>query len=161
MENVFQIQSEQKSSIKKIVAQFGKFFLVGTMNTLIDLVIINIETILSGVKQGPGYAVQKGASFLVAVTFSYFLNKNWTFEDSSKEEQAKKFSQFLIVSIVGMIINVTVATLAVTYLKPIVNNTLQLAFLTDQLWVSIGALCGTAIGLIWNFIGYKFLVFKK
>lgn len=161
MENTYSAPSANTSFFKKLIAQFGKFILVGIMNTLVDLIILNTETILSGVKQGPGYAIQKGASFLVAVIMSYFLNKKWTFQDNSQAEGGKKFSQFLFISVIGMIINVTVATLAVTYLKPIINSSLHLSFLTDQAWVSVGALCGTAIGLIWNFIGYKFIVFKK
>lgn len=146
---------------RKLFEQFIKFFLVGIMNTAVDLAILNIETILSGVRDGSGYAIQKGISFLAAVTFSYFINKYWTFQDKSKENEGKKFSQFFFVSIIGMIINVTVATVVVTYLKTPINDLLQLPLLTDQLWVSIGALGGTAIGLFWNFIGYKFWVFKK
>jgi putative flippase GtrA len=144
-----------------VIRQFAKFVLVGVMNTLVDLVILNIETSLSSVREGSGYAVQKGVSFLFAVTFSYFVNKRWTFQDSSKEEEGKKFSQFFSVSVVGMVINVTVATLMVTYGKPVINPILNMPFLSDQIWVNIGALSGTAIGLIWNFIGYKFWVFKK
>jgi putative flippase GtrA len=143
------------------VKQFSKFVLVGVMNTLVDLAVLNAETLITGSKEGSGYAVQKGLSFLVAVSFSYFLNKNWTFQDKSQENQTKKFSQFLSVSVVGMLINVATATLVVTYLKPVINPTLNLSFLTDQLWVNIGALSGTAVGLIWNFIGYKLWVFKK
>lgn len=148
---------EKQGFLKKLMNQFGKFFLVGIMNTLVDLVVLNLETIVSGVKDGPGYAAQKGVSFLAAVTFSYFINKSWTFEDKSKEGAGKKFSQFMFVSIVGMIINVSVATVAVTYIKPLIT----FINFSDQLWVSIGALCGTAIGLVWNFVGYKFWVFKK
>lgn len=33
--------------------------------------------------------------------------------------------------------------------------------LTDGIWINIGALSGTAVGLIWNFIGYRFIVFKE
>ncbi len=150
-----------ENGVKKTGKQFLKFALVGVMNTLVDLIVLNTETLLTGVKDGSGYAVQKGFSFLVAVTFSYVLNKHWTFEDKSQENQARKFSQFLSVSIIGMLINVTTATVVVTYLKPVVNPALNLSFLTDQIWVNIGALSGTAIGLIWNFIGYKFWVFKK
>jgi len=142
--------------------QFIKFAMIGVLNTGVDLVILNAETILSGITEGTGYAIQKGLSFLVAVTFSYFLNKYWAFRDKSKEEEGKKFSQFLFVSIVGMLINVSVATITVTYLKDPVNSLLNIPFLVnDQLWVSIGALAGTAIGLIWNFTGYKLWVFKK
>ncbi|OGI23879.1 MAG: hypothetical protein A3E91_00610 [Candidatus Moranbacteria bacterium RIFCSPHIGHO2_12_FULL_40_10] len=159
MENTNAITAE--IATKKTMGQFGRFVLVGIMNTLVDLAILNAETLISGVKEGKGYAIQKGVSFIAAVIFSYFLNKKWTFQDASSENQGKKFSQFLAVSIIGMIINVSVATLAVTYIKPFINPLFNLAFLTDQLWVSIGALCGTAVGLIWNFLGYKFIVFKK
>lgn len=144
-----------------VIKQFAKFALVGVMNTAVDLIVLNIETITTGIKEGSGYAIQKGISFLVAVTFSYFLNKHWTFRDQSQENEGKKFSQFFLISIMGMFINVTVATITVTYLKDPVNSLTGLSFLTDQVWVNLGALSGTAIGLLWNFVGYKFIVFKK
>ena len=147
--------------MQKIIKQFTKFALIGVINTGIDLIILNAETMLTNIKEGSGYAVQKGLSFLVAVTFSYFFNKYWAFQDKSKENEGKKFSQFLSISVIGMLINVSVATLAITFLKVPVNNLLQLPALTDQMWVNLGALAGTAIGLIWNFFGYKFWVFKK
>ena len=143
------------------LTQFLKFAFVGFLNTVIDLVLLNIETIMTGSREGAGFAIQKGFSFFIAVTFSYFFNKRWTFRDNSHKEEGKKFSQFIAISLIGMLINVSVATIAVTYLKDPVNSLLGLSFLTDQLWVTIGGLCGTAIGLIWNFIGYKFVVFKK
>jgi len=159
MENIFAIEN---SSTRKLLEQATKFFFVGVMNTFVDLLILNIETILSGVKDGTGYALQKGASFLVAVIFSYYVNKNWTFEDKSKEQEGKKFSQFIFVSIIGMIINVSVATIVVTYLKIPIQNAIGLKLLLNtQIWVTIGGLCGTFVGLFWNFVGYKFWVFKK
>lgn len=155
------LQPQGAGKMKKLIEQFSKFFLVGIMNTLVDLVILNIETIATGVKDGSGYAIQKGISFLAAVIFSYFLNKYWTFQDKDKKDQGKKFSQFIFVSVIGMLINVGVATGVVTYLKIPINEIMNLPLLTDQLWVSIGALGGTAVGLFWNFFGYKFWVFKK
>ncbi len=143
-----------------VIEQFVKFALIGVLNTGVDLVILNIETIFTNIKQGFGYAIQQGIAFVVAVTVSYFLNKYWAFQDKSKTQEGRKFSQFLIISIIGGLINVTVATLAVTYLQNPVNHLFHLS-LSAQIWVSLGALCGTAIGLIWNFIGYKFIVFKK
>jgi putative flippase GtrA len=116
---------------------------------------------LTGIVIGPGYSAQKAVSFLFAVTFSYFLNKNWTFEDKSRQEENKKRLQFFAVSLIGMLINVAVATVIVNYLQIPINNILHAFFLTPKLWGTIGALGGTAVGLIWNFIGYKFIVFKK
>jgi len=156
MENVATQTQPNEGFATKLYQQAGKFILVGIMNTLVDLIILNLETIASGQRSGGAYAIQKAVSFIVAVTFSYYVNKNWTFEDKSKEQQGRKFSQFIGVSLVGMLINVTVATVVVTYVRPVLGLNIS-----AQLWVSLGALCGTAVGLFWNFIGYKFWVFKK
>jgi len=158
MEN---IAEPAENKMHQLMAQFGKFVLVGIMNTLVDLIVLNVEMAVTGIVIGAGYSAEKAISFLFAVTFSYVINKHWTFQDKSKEGEGKKMSQFFAVSVVGMIINVSVATIVVTYLQIPINNILHLAFLTPKLWGTIGALGGTAIGLIWNFIGYKFIVFKK
>lgn len=139
------------------IKQFSKFIVVGVMNTLVDLSILNLLMFVSGQTQGVFYTVFKTLSFITAVIFSYYINKRWTFRDNSEENASKKFSQFIGISIVGAIINVSVATLVVTLARP----ALGLGFISGQLWGNIGALCGTSIGLIWNFIGYKFIVFKK
>lgn len=151
------VVSADESRIKKLIRQFFKFFVIGVMNTLIDLGILNIATMITGAREGSLYAVQKGISFMAAVTFSYFMNKRWAFQDQSKEKEGRKFSQFLFVSVIGMIINITAATVAVTYVQPLIH----IKFLTPQLWVTVGGLCGSVSGLLWNFVGYKFWVFKK
>jgi len=131
-----------------IVRQFAKFFLVGIMNTLIDLGTLNLLILISGIGSGLWYSVFKGASFLIATTNSYFWNKRWTF-GSDKD----KFRQFLVISIIGFFINVGTASFLVNLIGP-------QAGLTIKIWANVGALSGSIIGLIWNFLGYKFIVFK-
>ncbi len=140
--------------------QLSRFLAVGILNTGVDLAVLNVETILTGIKDGSGYALQKGLSFFVAVVFSYLLNKRWTFRDRSTTQRTKKFSQFFVVSSMGAVVNVSTATAVVTYVKVLANPALNLALLTDQVWVNIGALVGAGAGFLWNFLGYKFLVFK-
>lgn len=144
----------------RLADQLSRFLAVGVLNTGVDLAVLNVETILTGIKDGSGYAVQKGLSFFVAVVFSYFLNKRWTFQDTSTTQRRKKFSQFFVVSSMGAVVNVSTATAVVTYVKVLANPALNLALLTDQVWVNIGALVGAGAGFLWNFVGYKFLVFK-
>jgi putative flippase GtrA len=127
------------------------------MNFFIDLAVLNLEMFASGRSTGIYYTVFKAFSFLVAVTFSYFFNKRWAFQDKKKTEQGKQFSQFLSVSIVGMIINVSTASIVVNYIAPQVS----VVTLAPKLWGNLGAVAGAATGLIWNFLGYKFWVFKK
>jgi len=139
------------------IQQLAKFFAVGIMNTGVDLTILNLLMFASGQSQGAYYTTFKTLSFLTAVIFSYYVNKFWTFQDKSQKNNQKKFYQFIAVSLVGAVINVTTATLVVTFVQPIFAN----LAINGQLWGNIGAICGTAIGLFWNFVGYKFWVFKK
>ncbi|KKQ46898.1 MAG: hypothetical protein US66_C0025G0021 [Candidatus Moranbacteria bacterium GW2011_GWD2_37_9] len=79
---------------KRSLSQFLRFAVIGVMNTGVDLVVLNIETMTTGIKDGAGYGIQKGVSFLVAVTFSYFLNKHWTFQDKSKKDEGGNMNIF-------------------------------------------------------------------
>lgn len=145
--------------IKKypIVPQFIKFSLIGFMNFFIDIGVLNLEMYVSGKSSGLYYTFFKAFSFLCAVVFSYFFNKYWTFRDKTKTQPVRQFSQFLFVSIIGMLINVGTASTIVNYVAP------KITFITlaGKVWGNLGAVGGSAAGLIWNFIGYKFWVFKK
>jgi len=140
-----------------IIPQFAKFVLIGFMNFFIDIAVLNLEMFLSGKSEGIYYTAFKAFSFLCAVIFSYFFNKYWAFQDKKKTEQAKQFSQFLFVSVIGMAINVTAASIFVNSIAP----SITFITLSGKLWGNLGAVCGSAAGLLWNFVGYKFWVFKK
>ncbi|MEO5361474.1 MAG: GtrA family protein [Nitrospirota bacterium] len=141
----------------KSIKQFISFALIGVLNTFVDLLVLNIETVITGMKTGTPYALQKGISFLFGVACSYYFNKRWAFKDKSKERLGVKFSLFMMISVVGALINVATAAFSVTYLRSILNY----ETLSAQVWVNIGALLGTAAALAWNFLGYKFFVFKE
>ena len=131
-----------------ILYQFAKFFLVGGLNVLVDLGVLNLLIIISAISAGLWYSVFKGISFLVATVNSYFWNKNWTFGS-----RQSKFGQFLVISAIGFLINVGVASLVVNLIGPQFGLALKT-------WANVGALLGSVAGLMWNFIGYKFVVFK-
>ena len=129
--------------------QIAKFILIGGFNTLIDLGVLNILIFATGITSGLGFSLFKGTSFLVAVSNSYFWNKRWTFR--SKKDV---FFQFFTVSAVGFVLNVGTASFVVNVITPQFE-------LSEQLWANIGAITGTLVVMTWNFLGYKFVVFKK
>jgi len=137
-----------------VIFQFGKFASVGFANTAVDFGVLNLLIFVSGIAGGIGYSVFKGISFIVATIHSYFWNKFWTFKKKEMKEAEKEFLQFFIVSLIGLGINVGIASLVVIGLGPQWG-------IASKVWANIGAACGSAIGLIWNFLGYKFIVFKK
>ncbi len=141
------------SRLFPVLLQIAKFVAVGGLNTLLDLGILNTLIFLSGIAAGWWYSIFKGISFIAAVINSYFWNKNWTF-GVSDSANIKEFSQFMAVSLVGFAINVGAASLLVNFIGSPES-------ISPERWANIGALSATIISLVWNFIGYKFIVFKR
>jgi putative flippase GtrA len=143
--------------------QLSKFGVTGVLNALVDLGTLSILTfffrayynidskdIAFGVITF--YSIYKSASFIIANINSYFWNKHWTFHQ--EDRKGSEFLQFFIVSIIGFAINVIVASLIFESIAA------SIGISADQAGL-IGAVVGSVAGLAWNFIGYKFLVFKK
>lgn len=134
-----------------VILQLAKFIVVGVLNTLVDLGVLNLLILITDVALGPLYVVFKSISFVAAVSNSYVWNKYWTF--GSKNGETKEIVQFFAVSVIGFLINVGFASA--------IANFVSIVGVSDKLMANFGALAGTAVGLIWNFLGYKFVVFKK
>ncbi len=132
-----------------LVWQFAKFFLVGALNTLIDLGVLNLLILLTGIAQGRTFSLFKGIAFVVAVINSYYWNKLWTFKAGRGG-----FGPFFLVSAGGLLVNIGVASFVVNILGAPSQISLPV-------WANVGALVATFASLVWNFIGYKFIVFKN
>ena len=136
------------------VWQFAKFAAVGALNTLIDLGILNVLLAFSSVHAGWGFAGFKAISFVVANVNAYFWNKHWVFVGTGNGRGTVQYAQFLAVSTIGLLLNDGAASLVVNFLARPEN-------ISAPLWANIGALTATFVSLIWNFLGYKFVVFKS
>ncbi len=136
-----------------VLYQFAKFSAVGTLNAFVDFGILNIEILATNIVAGPWYSVMKGVSFLAATTNSFFWNKHWTFHAENRATTGEVV-KFYTIAIVGGVLNIGIASL-------VVNGIGAPAGMNPKLWANIGALAGIFATLLWNFLGYKFLVFKK
>ena len=136
-----------------VIFQFVKFIVIGSFNTLLDLGILNLLVLITVIASGYWFSIFKAISFVVASINSYFWNKHWTFS-SGRSATAGEFGKFFIVSIIGFAINVSIASF-------IVNIIVAPDGFSPQRWANIGAIVATLVSLIWNFLGYKFLVFSS
>jgi len=117
---------------------FGRFCLVGGINTLVDFVIF---AILYFGLNAP-LLVAHILAFPVATLNSYLLNKYWTFKEGGKVKP-KQFSVFLSVTVTGLLFSSIVIYFSAPY--------------TGALLAKLLAIIAT---LVWNYTGSHLFVFK-
>ncbi len=137
----------------KIALQFAKFAAVGAFNTFLDGGVLNLLIMITGIAGGSAFSGFKGISFIIAAVSAYFWNKYWTF-DSKQDTNSEEIVSFSIVTGIGFVINVSLASLIVNVFSDTFN-------VTPEQLANLGAAAATVISLVWNFIGYKIFVFKK
>ena len=135
------------------IGQFIRFGLVGFVNTVVDLAVLNLLIVLTHTgRTGAMFALFKTIAFVCAVLNSYFMNRAWTFQRVPTKSSVLEGSQFLFVNLLGLVVNVGTASLALNYARPEWR-------IDPKWWPSVAALVGTAFSFAFNFIGYKFWVF--
>lgn len=135
------------------VLQFIKFGLVGVTNTAIDFGVLNFLMWVTKIYKGPYILIFNTFSFAAAVVNSYILNKFWTFQEKSRRGIPWQFLKFVIISIVGALLNSSIVFSVTTFVSPFLG-------ISQEIWANFAKVLATAVGLIWNFIGYKFWAFK-
>ncbi len=133
--------------------QFGKFAAVGFTNFTVDAAILDYLIFFTNSNQGFKYTIFKSISFFFGILHSYFWNKYWVFE-SSGENKGSELGKFILVALASAVVNVATASLVVNFVSP------QLG-LTANAWANVGSIMGSAVALIFSFIGFKVGVFKK
>jgi len=137
------------------VYQLAKFALVGAFFAVFDLILLNLLMGYFGItkEQVLKYALFVAISFTIVTTFKYFANKFWAFEKIEKERMEKEFGVFFLITAISGIIQVGVASFSFKILVSFGFSSL--------LSGNLGKILGITIASGWNFLGYKFLVFKK
>lgn len=135
--------------------QLAKFGIIGATNFIVDLGIFSLLIWITDISEGASILLFKAASVSVAIVNSYIWNKFWSFGERSTDEAKirKQFFQFVAVSVAGLIINTLV-----TYTVNEVGNVFDIEKTT---WTVIAKASASVIVLVWNFVGYKFFVFKR
>lgn len=136
-----------------VVLQLAKFAAVGAFNTFLDWGVYSLLMLMTQIYAGPSIALFKVISFGVAMIGGYLWNKYWTFNATNKST-ANEMGLFLTVSVIGATINVSLTWL-------IVQMFTGTQTVTPQQLAQLAAGIATIASMIWNFLGYKLIVFKK
>lgn len=140
--------------IRPFFYQLAKFGLIGVGNTVIDAGLFSLLIFLSGITSGIFISGFRTLSVFIAIVNSYLWNKYWSFQKKESQEVPKEFTHFVVISLVGMIINVGITSFLVNAIGP-------QAGLSPTAWATLAGIIPVPIVLIWNFVGYKLFVFKK
>lgn len=133
-------------------AQLSKFAAVGFLNTAIDFGVLNLLSAATGVTSGFIVGGVNAPGFGVAVINSYFWNKFWVFR--GREEAVRDFPKFIAVSVAGLLLNSGVIVLLTTYVP-------APSTFGEAAWLNFAKFFATVLVFVWNFLGYKFLVFRS
>jgi len=153
-----------------IMSQISRYVAAGFLSFSIDFGILNTLILFTGITAGGGFALIKGGGYVIANINAYLWNKYWVFKKYDSAEPitmrgiVKEYSTFLFVSVVGFVINVSIATflvgdISVFGLITIPGMGPQFGF-SPKVWANIASIIATAIAIVWNFTGYKFIVFR-
>lgn len=123
-----------------------RFIAVGVANTAIDFIVL-----LALTAWGMDLVIANIISTSVALTFSFFANRTFTFGSTGKK--GGQILRFLLVTLVGLwVLQPIVLVLAVPVLE---------GFLSRELSIVVAKLAATVVSMVWNYLLYDSLVFKK
>lgn len=134
--------------------QLAKYGLIGVLNTLLNLSIINFLATLTGITAGIGAGLFVIGGFVVANTHSFFWNKYWTFAARSTEEAPVQYMEFLMVTAASSLMGAALVAALTHFIAPPLG-------LNARQWLNLANVFAIIISLVWNFVGYKFFVFRK
>ncbi|MDO4290358.1 MAG: GtrA family protein [Eggerthellaceae bacterium] len=122
--------------MRKLIDQIMKFGVVGVIAFVIDYGLMVLLTEVFGVN----YLISATVSFVVSVTFNYFASMRYVFTHKEGMSRRREFVIFVVLSVVGLLINDALMWLG-----------------TDMLGISylITKIFATAVVMVWNFVTRK------
>lgn len=125
--------------MKKLIAQFMKFGVVGFIAFLIDYGLLMLLSQAFGWDPVPAAAV----SFIVSLVFNYLASMRYVFTRKENMSRAREFVIFCVLSAIGLLINEVIIWAGT-------------ALLGSGAWaVTFNKLVATVIVAIWNFVTRK------
>lgn len=142
--------------VRPVFAQFAKFSVTGLLNYSVDLGILNSLILVTGNTSDTALIGFRVISAAMAVSNSFGWNRWWTFvkPQEERESMTSEYIKFIAASALGIAVNFGIYYIVVILIGP------AAAGLSIERWVNVGAVAGSIVGLMFNFLSYKKFVFK-
>ena len=162
-------EKELPFSERLVTRQFVKFVIVGGSSFLIDFFVTWFLRFHSGMAEPLGKWLEGSIPFFdkfktpedaaipifvavaasLAIVNSFIWNRLWTFEIRGKEQRLSQFRRFVLISVIGLVLNVLITSG--------LNNILPGH---RQYSLAIAKVVAAGIVAFWNFAGQRYYAFK-
>ena len=122
--------------MKKLFNQIIKFGIVGGSAFVIDYGFMILFTEVFGIN----YLISSGISFTISVIYNYVLSVKWVFDVKKDDDRKHDFIVFIILSILGLLINQLIMWICVDKL---------------DIFYMLSKIVATAVVMVYNFITRK------
>ena len=149
MQSYKRVPDASKFSWLKQLVQFG---LVGGLNTVLDLLILNALLLFFPTTSTMTLLAYNAVAFSFGAVNSFFLNKYWTFRHK-KNTTLREVSRFSLTTLCGMAWSTFVLWIASTVLHPHVIN--------STLWANSAKIVSVASSALLSYAGMRLWVFIR
>ena len=125
-----------------IFLQFFRYIFVGGTAFLIHFFSFYIFTNIFGIY----YLISGVLAFIIAFSINYLMSTKWVFNQNNIENKVLEFNMFILISIVGLIINEIVLYIVTDIFG--INNLISMVVAAAVAWG-------------WNFIARRMLFYGK
>ncbi len=170
MEELEQVQTEQKQTKKQLFWEIFRFLLVGGTATVVDYFVfwlfdgLLLPLISSAAKwQTLFLIISTALGFCVGLIVNWVLSVSFVFKQVKNEEEARSKKSFLLFTIIGVIglllTEVGVVLLVAIFPEFSLFGVTEIFSTTWAKWLA--KVIMTCIVLVWNYVGRKIFVFKS
>lgn len=141
----------------KEISRFMRFAMVGVIGAVVDFSIFNLLATLLGVRP----LIAQVFSFSTAVVSNFIWNRLWTYPDSRSKPIQAQMIQFVLISVIGLLIR----TPLFAFLEPnliriftgmLPANTVTPTFAGHNVSLAIAII----VVMFWNFLANRFWTYN-
>lgn len=135
---------------KASLLQFARFSVVGVLNTLIDVITLNVLIWRFPTHNANLLLFYNTLAYTLGALNSFCLNKYWTFRQKNTTTN-REIGRFVILSFAGILCNDSILWLTARLLHPLIINNL--------LWANISKGIAIAGTMTLSYLGMRLWVF--
>jgi len=133
---------------RREVRRFLMFLIVGGIGFVVDTGALTVFAVACSLDR----VLAKGLAFSLAVATTFVCNRRWTYPESRDKFMLPQLMQFVLVSCVGLAINLLVFGWA---------DRFALGYTTPIVALYVGQAAAVGVALFWNYAANRLITFRS